>query len=352
MLKLRCAFIALVPFLYAAATDISGTWVAQMTTPMGEMEIVYRLKVDRSGNITGTQSLPFGDAPIISGQVTGDNFEFTVEVDAFGDIQKKKVKGKIVGDELQLVPAMPGPPPDSGPAMSGGPTRLISPITARRGTPSPSHGVTIDYTSLPQVELPALKDIAPTGQAPTPPMGWNSWNKFRTKIDDQTVREIADAMVKSGLKDAGYVYVIIDDGWQSKRDDSGVLQPNPQFPDMKALAAYVHSKGLKLGIYSSAGQQTCGGFVGSCGHEDIDAKTWPNGAWTISNTTGAVRPAFGKTRTCAPCINGWAMPFRKPDGRLCWRHASTGVRGCPSGVRKWVVVCGAQRAKSRISGHP
>src|SRR5712692_9536102 len=87
--------------------------------------------------------------------------------------------------------------------------------------------------------------------AMTPPMGWNSWNKFADKIDDKTVREIADAMVSSGMKDAGYVYINIDDTWEAGRDAQGNIQSNTKFPDMKALAAYVHSKGLKLGIYSS-----------------------------------------------------------------------------------------------------
>jgi alpha-galactosidase len=108
-------------------------------------------------------------------------------------------------------------------------------------------------------------------------MGWNSWNKFQTRIDDATVRGIADAMVRSGMKDAGYRYVIIDDGWQGSRDAEGVLSPNSQFPDMKALAEYVHSKGLLIGIYSSPGPRTCGGFEGSYGHEEQDAKTFA--AW-------------------------------------------------------------------------
>lgn len=102
-------------------------------------------------------------------------------------------------------------------------------------------------------------------------MGWNSWNKFRTRIDDAAVRGVADAMVASGMKDAGYKYIIIDDGWQGSRDSQGKLSPNPNFPDMKALTAYVHSKGLKMGIYSSPGPRTCGGFEGSYGHEEQDA---------------------------------------------------------------------------------
>ena len=113
--------------------------------------------------------------------------------------------------------------------------------------------------------------------ASAPPMGWNSWNKFAEKIDDKTVREIADAMVSNGMKDAGYVYVNIDDAWEGERDAEGNIHSNRKFPDMKALADYVHSKGLKIGIYSSPGPKTCAGYEGSYQHEQQDAKTWA--AW-------------------------------------------------------------------------
>jgi alpha-galactosidase len=110
-------------------------------------------------------------------------------------------------------------------------------------------------------------------------MGWNSWNKFAHSIDDAAVRGTADAMVKSGMKDAGYVYVNIDDTWEGERDAQGNIQSNKKFPDMKALADYVHSKGLKLGIYSSPGPNTCAGYEGSYGHEEQDARTFA--AWGI-----------------------------------------------------------------------
>jgi alpha-galactosidase len=105
-------------------------------------------------------------------------------------------------------------------------------------------------------------------------MGWNSWNHFADKVSDAVVRAQADAMVSSGLRDAGYVYINIDDTWQGKRDPQGVIHANEKFPDMKALADYVHSKGLKLGIYSSPGTKTCAAFEGSFGHEEQDAKTY------------------------------------------------------------------------------
>jgi alpha-galactosidase len=111
------------------------------------------------------------------------------------------------------------------------------------------------------------------GLAKTPPMGWNTWNKFQCNVDEKLIRQTADALVSSGMKDAGYQYIIIDDCWQVKRDSLGFIQPDPdRFPSgMKALADYVHSKGLKFGIYSDAGWQTCGGKPGSRGHEYQDA---------------------------------------------------------------------------------
>jgi alpha-galactosidase len=115
--------------------------------------------------------------------------------------------------------------------------------------------------------------------AATPPMGWNSWNLFAGKVEDKDVRATADAMVSTGMKDAGYLYVNIDDTWQGERDAQGNIQTNSKFPDMKALADYVHSKGLKIGIYSSPGPKTCARYEGSYGHEAQDAKTYA--AWGI-----------------------------------------------------------------------
>ena len=117
------------------------------------------------------------------------------------------------------------------------------------------------------------------GLALTPPMGWNSWNHFACKVSDAVVRAAADGIASNGMKDAGYVYVNIDDCWQGKRDSSGMIQANEKFPDMKALADYVHSKGLKLGIYSSPGPQTCAKYEGSYRHEEQDAKQYAN--WGI-----------------------------------------------------------------------
>jgi alpha-galactosidase len=123
-------------------------------------------------------------------------------------------------------------------------------------------------------QLCAIAEPQSAELAATPPMGWNSWNHFAEKVTDADVRSAADAMVTSGMRDAGYIYVNVDDSWEGQRDAQGNIHPNGKFPDMKALGDYVHSKGLKFGIYSSPGPKTCGGYEGSYGHEQQDANTY------------------------------------------------------------------------------
>jgi alpha-galactosidase len=122
--------------------------------------------------------------------------------------------------------------------------------------------------------LDAVRCRAEVTVAATPPMGWNSWNHFAGRVSDRDVRAAADALVRTGMRDAGYIYVNLDDTWQGKRDAQGVLHPNKRFPDMKALGVYIHARGLKFGIYSSPGARTCGGYEGSLGHEVQDANTY------------------------------------------------------------------------------
>jgi alpha-galactosidase len=126
-------------------------------------------------------------------------------------------------------------------------------------------------TTLVRAEPPRL--------APTPPMGWNGWNSFGDHVDDFIIRAEADAIVSSGMKAAGYLYVNLDDGWEGERDERGAIRANAKFPDMKALADYVHARGLRLGIYSSPGPETCAGYAGSYGHEEDDARTYA--AWGV-----------------------------------------------------------------------
>src|SRR5580658_763260 len=128
---------------------------------------------------------------------------------------------------------------------------------------------------IPAAQTPALAQAI----AQTPPIGWNSWNFFAEKVTDKDIRAAADNIVATGMKDAGYIYVNIDDTWEGQRDATGLLHTNERFPDMKALADYVHSKGLKIGIYSGPGPKTCGGFEGSLGHEELDAKMYAD--WGI-----------------------------------------------------------------------
>jgi alpha-galactosidase len=121
-----------------------------------------------------------------------------------------------------------------------------------------------------------LAQALDNGLAKTPPMGWNSWNKFACNVSEDLVRKAAEQMVKTGMKDAGYQYIVIDDCWQVSRDAEGNIVADPvRFRSgIKALADYVHSLGLKMGIYSDAGSNTCGGRPGSRGHEFQDARQY------------------------------------------------------------------------------
>jgi alpha-galactosidase len=112
--------------------------------------------------------------------------------------------------------------------------------------------------------------------AKTPPMGWNSWNKFGCNVSETLIMGMADAMASSGMKDAGYEYIVIDDCWQVSRDENGeIVADKEKFPNgIKYLADYIHAKGLKFGIYSCAGSKTCAGRPGGRGHEFQDARTY------------------------------------------------------------------------------
>ena len=170
--------------------------------------------------------------------------------------------------------------------------------------------------------LPMALAVSPTpaqAQKPaqlalTPPMGWNSWNTFGCNVDEAMIRQMADAMVASGMKDAGYQYINIDDCWHGKRDADGVIQPDPKtFPSgMKALADYIHERGLKIGIYSDVGNTTCAGKPGSRGHEYQDALAYAR--WGIDyvkydwcDTKGINAPAAYATMRDAIGASGREM---------------------------------------------
>jgi alpha-galactosidase len=229
---------------------IAGKWIAPWRVlDNGENNRMF-LDLHQTGTqVTGTLTT-LGHIYQLEGTITGSRFElFSSKTDT-----KPRVAGDVAGSELHL-------------------TRDSDHMVAVPAKPGD------EYPAFEHIEPPALHDVPYNGLAKTPPMGWNSWNLFAGKIDDKTVRGIADAMVTSGMRDAGYVYVNIDDTWEGVRDAQGNLGSNKKFPDMKALADYVHSKGLKLGIYSSPGPRTCADYPGSYGHEEQDAKTFA--AWGI-----------------------------------------------------------------------
>jgi alpha-galactosidase len=246
-------FVVCASFALAASgfgQTLTGKWVAPGRVLDNGEENRWFLDLHQSGSeVTGTLTL-LGHAYSLDGTISGSHFElFSSKRDT-----KPRVAGDVAGKDLHLVR-------DGAEVVA---------VPAKPGD---------EYPTLKHIAPPALHDVASNGMAKTPPMGWNSWNLFAGKIDDVTVRGIADAMVSSGMRDAGYVYVNIDDTWEGVRDEQGNLASNKKFPDMKALADYVHSKGLKLGIYSSPGPRTCADYPGSYGHEEQDAKTFA--AWGI-----------------------------------------------------------------------
>jgi alpha-galactosidase len=150
---------------------------------------------------------------------------------------------------------------------------IITGVLPEKGT----HAVTLHAQNASGSAERVLKIICGDTIALTPPMGWNSWNCFGCDVTEANVRAAADAMVASGLINHGWTYINIDDCWEAGRDADGNVLSNQKFPDMKGLTEYVHSKGLKIGLYSSPGPQTCAGHTGSYQHEELDARRY--GEW-------------------------------------------------------------------------
>jgi len=251
--------IALVSAQKPSSEPLTANWVVRTPNADGTFRATYLNLKQEGPRITG--SIRVTQFYYLISQSTGGPDGFTITGTMMDGKSERKVQyeGRLVGNELHV-------------------------STRRRPTDKPTEMVAVRAPvgegALPQRNpLPALHKVADNGLARTPPMGWNSWNKFASRVDDATVRSIADAMAGNGMKEAGYLYVNIDDTWEAGRDANGNIQTNKKFPDMKALAAYVHSKGLKLGIYSSPGPNTCAGYEGSYGHEEQDARTYA--AWGI-----------------------------------------------------------------------
>jgi alpha-galactosidase len=267
-------------FCYASAyaQNLTGRWTGNANTvDNGQIIVVAMHQAD--GKITGYVEGPRSTDTITEGSLEDGKISLEAERPGRGGAtQKVTYTAVIEGGKMKLtMPAFGGRGPGGpgrGPGGRGGQPQVLelSRVSTEIPKPPPPRPAPIS--------LPMPAPVKPNGLAKTPPMGWNSWNKFRNQVSDKMVREMADAILKSGMKDAGYIYVNIDDTWESAaRDASGNIQTNNKFPDMKALADYVHSKGLKLGIYSSPGPKTCAGYLGSFGHEEQDAKTYA--AWGI-----------------------------------------------------------------------
>ncbi|HLK68690.1 MAG TPA: glycoside hydrolase family 27 protein [Bryobacteraceae bacterium] len=269
----------------ANAQTLTGRWVGPGTANDNGTEIVVALNQQADGKITGYVMAPRNQDPITSGKI--EDGKITLEAERTGrngDIQKVTYTAVLEDGKLKLTMPMfgggrgPGrAAPNGAPPKAPPPARApqvveLARVSSEVPKPLPPKA--------PPISLPFPAAVKANGLAKTPPMGWNSWNKFAGRVTDQMVREMADAFVTSGMRDAGYIYVNIDDTWEgAHRDANGNITTNNKFPDMKALAEYVHGKGLKLGIYSSPGPKTCAGYEGSFQHEEQDAKMYAS--WGI-----------------------------------------------------------------------
>ncbi len=189
--------------------------------------------------------------------------------------------------------------------------------------------------------------------AKTPPMGWNSWNAFDLNINSKIVKSVADSMVSKGLAAAGYQYIVIDDGWQIGRDKNGkIIVDSTRFPEgIKYLADYVHSKGLKFGIYTCCGTKTCGGRPGSYGYEAIDAKTYAEWGvdfikedWCFTDgldtrtqykiMSDAIK-ATGRKMLLSLCEWGVSSPWEWANGVGAMWRTTNDIQDCFDCVRNW-----------------
>jgi alpha-galactosidase len=247
----------------AAADELVGTWVPQDATA----EILERqpqsvrvlvIKEAPRGGLIGKLLIPTAAGLPVAVQRDGERIRLVVQM-ARG--METPLDATLSGDHLTA--AVPG---------------SVQPPARLRRASEEERGV-LERLAPRKHPLPPMKALPPNGLARTPPMGFSTWNHFATAIDDRTIREVAQALVTTGMRDAGYVYVNIDDGWQGTRDANGEIRPNSKFPDMKALADDLHQMGLKLGIYTSPGPKICAGFEGSYGHEEQDARTFA--AWGV-----------------------------------------------------------------------
>ncbi len=251
-------------------SKLAGTWKAEQTyTRRGQshtVQLEYVFKTE-GNQITGVAATPEGHNGIIKGNVEGNQVKLKIYDPFRPQATGRQYQGTLQGSSLTLT-FVPG---GSHASYSGFRRFSPQPVTFHKVSSNTVYELPPDLRHPP---LAPFHPLPPNGLALTPPMGWNSWNHFNVHVNAEDIRRTADLLVSTGMAAAGYVYVNIDDTWEGQRDANGNIQPNSKFPDMKALADYVHSKGLKLGIYSSPGPKTCAGYTGSYNHELQDARTY------------------------------------------------------------------------------
>ncbi len=260
-LVFRSSVIAALLFLSIAygQSDLTGFWLFRVPRGDGTFaESFFDLKQEGE-QITGQVVQGQRRTPLTEGTLKDGKLRFVVTFGNPPNTRQVVYDGVVEGSKISLTTRPPGRDPVTGTLERSKPEAALPPA---------------------RLALPELHDVPDNGLVRTPPMGWNSWNKFAGRVTAEDVKGMADAMVSSGMSKVGYVYVNIDDTWEGQgRDANGNMTTNSKFPDMKGLADYVHSKGLKIGIYSGPGPKTCAGYEGSYGHEEQDAKQWA--AWGI-----------------------------------------------------------------------
>jgi alpha-galactosidase len=250
-----------------------------------------------NGVLSGSMRRGTDEIPLFDVKETGTDVSFTAVIPGTPYVSVHYI-GVHMGDEIRFVgsgdnqaayaltarrmvataepndTALAAPAPMAQPAprvASLAPPPRPSPSTnlpppSAQPTPAPAAGPP------PKLPLPPLRDVGAGTGFKTPPMGWATREKLGTDMEDDDIRQAAEALEETKLRDIGYSYIEVDDGWQGMRDAGGMLHAGAKFPDMKALVAYVHSKQLKFGLQLSAAPKSCGGFEGSYGHEAEDAK--------------------------------------------------------------------------------
>ena len=322
---------ATAPWLLSQAT-ISGVWRVRVDMHDGTFQDRFLDLQQNGDSVTGSLVRNYRSEKIVRGDFRDGHLH--VEVNPWREVIDS-YDGSLKGDELVLTIATRRSPN----APQGGTNTATATRSNAEAMKPPA-----------PLPLPALHEVADNGLVRTPPMGWNSWNHFATKVDDAVIRAAADAIVSSGMKDAGYLYVNIDDSWEGERDRAGNITTNKKFPDMKALADYVHSKGLKIGIYSSPGPTTCGGWPGSYGHEEQDAKTYASWGFDYLKYDWCSAGAIYTNADLRPVYQKMGDALQASGRPIVYSLCEYGRATFGLGARKWTAISGAQRATSPITG--